>query len=200
MNTTFKVVFNKARGALMVVNEITSSVQSKGTKTVVATAVAALIAGVAGVANAENTPPKPDSNVYVSADVKVGDQAITIGTTESTDANYVNVSAKKFTIGKAGESLVINGAKDERAVKVYTPGVEASLIGKTIDVTGKLRAVNATASTLTIGGDNTQSITLTSTDASMGHGAALFLSDKTKTGAKVTMKATDSINIVSGGL
>ena len=29
MNSTFKVVFNKARGALMVVNEITSSVQVK---------------------------------------------------------------------------------------------------------------------------------------------------------------------------
>lgn len=29
MNSTFKVVFNKARGALMVVNEATSSVQAK---------------------------------------------------------------------------------------------------------------------------------------------------------------------------
>ena len=52
MNSTFKVVFNKARGALMVVNEVTSSVQAKGTKTVVATAVAAMIAGVAGTAMA----------------------------------------------------------------------------------------------------------------------------------------------------
>ena len=42
MNATFKVVFNKARGALMVVNEMTSSVQKKGTKTVVAAAVACL--------------------------------------------------------------------------------------------------------------------------------------------------------------
>ena len=38
MNSTFKVVFNKARGALMVVNEATSSVQAKGTKTVIAAA------------------------------------------------------------------------------------------------------------------------------------------------------------------
>lgn len=45
MNSTFKVVFNKARGALMVVNEATSSVQAKGTKTVVAAAVATLAAG-----------------------------------------------------------------------------------------------------------------------------------------------------------
>ena len=47
MNSTFKVVFNKARGALMVVNEVTSSVQAKGTKTVIAAAVASLIAGSA---------------------------------------------------------------------------------------------------------------------------------------------------------
>ena len=47
MNSTFKVVFNKARGALMVVNEVTSSVQAKGTKTVIATAVTALMAGSA---------------------------------------------------------------------------------------------------------------------------------------------------------
>lgn len=52
MNSNFKVVFNKARGALMVANEITSSVQAKGTKTVVAAAVAAVMAGVAGSAMA----------------------------------------------------------------------------------------------------------------------------------------------------
>lgn len=55
MNSTFKVVFNKARGALMVVNEVTSSVQGKGTKTVVAAAVAAMIAGVSGSAMAADT-------------------------------------------------------------------------------------------------------------------------------------------------
>lgn len=38
MNKTFKIVFNKARGALMVTNEVTSSVQKKGTKVVVAVA------------------------------------------------------------------------------------------------------------------------------------------------------------------
>lgn len=47
MNRNFKVVFSKARGALMVVNEATSSVQAKGTKTVIAAAVAALSLGQA---------------------------------------------------------------------------------------------------------------------------------------------------------
>ena len=51
MNKSFKVVFNKARGALMVVNEVTSCVQAKGTKTVIAAAVAALVAGGAVAAD-----------------------------------------------------------------------------------------------------------------------------------------------------
>lgn len=53
MNKSFKVVFNKARGALMVVNEVTSSVQAKGTKTVIAAAVAALVAGGAVAADTQ---------------------------------------------------------------------------------------------------------------------------------------------------
>lgn len=40
MNRSFKVVFSKARDTFMVVNELTSSVQAKGTKTVIATAAA----------------------------------------------------------------------------------------------------------------------------------------------------------------
>ena len=43
MNKTFKVIWSKARRALMVVNEATSSIQAKGTKTVVAAAVAAVV-------------------------------------------------------------------------------------------------------------------------------------------------------------
>ena len=57
MNATYKVVFNKARRALMVVNEITSIVQSKGSKTVVAAAVAAVLAGVTGTAIADDSAP-----------------------------------------------------------------------------------------------------------------------------------------------
>lgn len=52
MNQTFKVVFNKARGALMVVNEVTSCVQAKGTKTV----IAATLTAVAGAAFAADFP------------------------------------------------------------------------------------------------------------------------------------------------
>ena len=55
MNKNFKVVFSKARNALMVVNEVTSSVQAKGTKTVIAAAVAAVAAGAALAADPVDT-------------------------------------------------------------------------------------------------------------------------------------------------
>ena len=60
MNKSFKVVFSKARSALMVVNEATSSIQAKGTKTVIAAAAAAMIAG--GAVAAE--PTGIDGNSY----------------------------------------------------------------------------------------------------------------------------------------
>ena len=55
MNKSFKVVFSKARSALMVVNEATSSVQAKGTKTVIAAAAAAMLAGGAVAATTDAT-------------------------------------------------------------------------------------------------------------------------------------------------
>ena len=55
MNNAYKVVFNKARGALMVANEVTSSVQKKGTKTVLAAALVMLGTGVASAANTYGT-------------------------------------------------------------------------------------------------------------------------------------------------
>ena len=55
MNKSFKVVFSKARSALMVVNEATSSIQAKGTKTVIAAAAAAMIAGGAVAATPSTT-------------------------------------------------------------------------------------------------------------------------------------------------
>ena len=60
MNAAFKVVFNKARRALMGVNEVTSSVQAKGTKTVVAVAAAAAMTSTmaAPEANRLFRPPK----------------------------------------------------------------------------------------------------------------------------------------------
>lgn len=67
MNRTFKVVFNKARGALMVANEATSSVQKKGSKAVVAAAVA-LISGASMADAIDNTHVTSD-NVWNDAEI-----------------------------------------------------------------------------------------------------------------------------------
>ena len=69
MNKSFKVVFSKARSALMVVNEATSSIQAKGTKTVIAAAAAAMIAGGAVAATTsivKDAATLKDGTVYDS--------------------------------------------------------------------------------------------------------------------------------------
>ena len=65
MNKSFKVVFSKARSALMVVNEATSSIQAKGTKTVIAAAAAAMIAG--GAMAAQST----EKTIVIDTDTTV---------------------------------------------------------------------------------------------------------------------------------
>ena len=111
MNRNFKVVFSKARGALMVVNEATSSVQAKGTKTVIAAAVAALSLG-AGVASAAE---------YVSAEIGSG-ASLTVNADGNTPSGVVGTKSddttgtltKDDTVTGAytlsGGELIINGA------------------------------------------------------------------------------------------
>ena len=98
MNSTFKVVFNKARGALMVVNEVTSSVQAKGTKTVVAAAVATMIAGVAGTAMAEGAaePSEPAAKTTI---------VINNGTTHSDRDKYAAMDFDGYVSSNASGHL-----------------------------------------------------------------------------------------------
>ena len=99
MNSTFKVVFNKARGALMVVNEVTSSVQGKGTKTVVAAAVAAMIAGVSGSAMATET----------DTEIKAPDTALKATFTKAEKQDDVASSL----IGTSGDKLVLKNVTNK---------------------------------------------------------------------------------------
>ncbi len=68
MNKTFKVVFNKARGALMVANEMTSSVQAKGTRTVIAATMAATVIGMSTVAAASTNPTTISEDTTITLD------------------------------------------------------------------------------------------------------------------------------------
>ena len=99
MNSTFKVVFNKARGALMVVNEVTSSVQGKGTKTVVAAAVAAMIAGVSGSAMATET----------DTEIKATDTALKATFTKAGKQTDVASSL----IGTSGDKLALKNVTNK---------------------------------------------------------------------------------------
>ena len=105
MNSTFKVVFNKARGALMVVNEVTSSVQGKGTKTVVAAAVAAMIAGISGSAMATET----------DTEIKATDTALKATFTKAEQQDDVASSL----IGTSGDKLVL---KNDTNKGMYAAG------------------------------------------------------------------------------
>ena len=82
MNKSFKVVFSKARSALMVVNEATSSIQAKGTKTVIAAAAAAMIAGGAVAAQPEEGQ---DADVYIGTGVTHS----LVGTTTTSKGNQI---------------------------------------------------------------------------------------------------------------
>ena len=82
MNKSFKVVFSKARSALMVVNEATSSIQAKGTKTVIAAAAAAMIAGGAVAAQPETGAA---NNVYIGTGVTHS----LVGTTTTSKGNQI---------------------------------------------------------------------------------------------------------------
>ena len=113
MNSNFKVVFNKARGALMVANEITSSVQAKGTKTVVAAAVAAVMAGVAGTAMAADVTSTlvNDQTENVATVLAKGYENLTINKeTNFGGKNYGAVIVNGVS-GASGAVLSVDGAK-----------------------------------------------------------------------------------------
>ena len=122
MNKSFKVVFSKARSALMVVNEATSSIQAKGTKTVIAAAAAAMIAGGA-VAATPSTTVIADGNeaVVKLANGTAYDSYTIVGagafgalsvrnTTGTTVKDVANLSfTNNTTSGKAG-ALALDSA------------------------------------------------------------------------------------------
>ena len=114
MNRNFKVVFSKARGALMVVNEATSSIQAKGTKTVIAAAIAA-VAGSAMAASA-----------YVDAPTKAGDDVAIYNTTKT--ANDLK-SQTSFVLNTDAKTPLLSLADDftlENTTTLWVTGDSAS--------------------------------------------------------------------------
>ena len=96
MNKTFKIVFNKARGTLMVANELTSSVQKKGVSLVAATAAVLTFLTVPAV-NAANIADQTFENKTTSALTLNKDNANTIS----------GSTFKKNTAATKGGAVVI---------------------------------------------------------------------------------------------
>ena len=124
MNKSFKVVFSKARSALMVVNEATSSVQAKGTKTVIAAAAAAMLAGGAMVAAA---------NPATEAFIGDGSSAVITSKIEGTAATATsnNVFTEVYT--SATEKTPAN--KLDGTQQTYGTSTKLQMVGNgTLDI------------------------------------------------------------------
>lgn len=149
MNSTFKVVFNKARGALMVVNEVTSSVQGKGTKTVVAAAVAAMIAGVSGSAMAADTEIKATDTALKATFTKAEQQAGVMGSLIGTsDGKLVLKNDTNKGMYAAGSLDLTASSKDN--VVTLKNGSVSNFSGKVTSADHFGAVVTATTGTLKI--------------------------------------------------
>ena len=161
MNKSFKVVFSKARSALMVVNEATSSVQAKGTKTVIAAAAAAMIAGGA-VAATPSTTVIADGNDAVEklANGTAYDSYTIVGagafgalsvrnTTGQTVKDVANLSfTNNTTSGKAG-ALALDSASLKLTDAQFSNNSAAGF-GGAVRLWGNTDTKNPTHSALTL--------------------------------------------------
>ena len=128
MNKTYKVVFNKARGALMAANEITSSVQKKGTKTVIVTAVVSALAMISAGANADDLTRLDDTVSNLSNQIISGKSDFS----NSGWGGYIYIGAKNFssennTYSVEGDYSKGDGAFGD-AIALYSQGTN----GKTL--------------------------------------------------------------------
>ncbi len=148
MNKTFKVVFNRARGVLMVANEITSSVQKKGTKTVVAAAVATAVALASGSVMAKTSELQSTVDQKVEAN-DWGGLAFVSGQTKTYDKiNYSNNTIKAVASGD--EQVALYGAVGS----LY----KSQLTIKDSQFVGNHSTIDAIAKTAGTASDNTNTI------------------------------------------
>ena len=162
MNKTFKIVFNKARGALMVANEITGSVQKKGL-TILAVSSLCVSSAFAATAISKTVEVSVDEEVVVgntstetiieTTDSKtfnntrgsllIQGSSICLTDTNSGENNRTNglINGNKTDyvsstqIGNSDgstENIFITSAGD--AINIIGPGVDSSLLAKNISI------------------------------------------------------------------
>ncbi len=161
MNRTFKVVFNKARGVLTVVNEATKSVQKAGTKTVAASAVILAMATPALAKDIEYSQSQGLSGYSTtSADQKTmefkkGDVLkMTITGKDNTRA-YGLLASGEGTVYTNMGTIQTNLAKKEDATQAWrVKGMMADNGGKSVNE-GLIEVTNAYGMTVGSTGKNT---------------------------------------------
>ena len=142
MNKSFKVVFSKARSALMVVNEATSSIQAKGTKTVIAAAAAAMIAGGAVAAQPVEAQA---TDVYIGTGVThslVGATTTSKGNQIRDTSNKAWITAEENAALGATSTVILDGT-----LNVGVKLAEGSDAGATLEIASlkSTGVVNVTA-------------------------------------------------------
>ena len=184
MNSNFKVVFNKARGALMVANEITSSVQAKGTKTVVAAAVAAVMAGVAGSAMAADVTSTlvNDKTENAATVLAKGYENLTINKETTFGGKNYGAVIVNGVSGASGAVLSVDGAKFNNNTAYTSVTDSAAAYGQG----GALAVYNSTLQF-----NNAQ----ISGNTAQGHGGAVVL----QSSSNVTFKVSGHQDVVYAG-
>ncbi len=123
MNSTFKIVFNRARGAMTVVNEMTKSHQT-GRKAAVAVAVAGALAFSAGVQASEYVEAQGQDKTVTQADVEKGGKRV-VGGWRNWSGTAQQAKLNNTVTVESGEwQLVIGGYYSGVADKAITHSVE----------------------------------------------------------------------------
>ncbi|MBO5658672.1 MAG: hypothetical protein J6S08_04475, partial [Duodenibacillus sp.] len=158
MNKTFKLIFNRVRGCVMVVNELTSACQT-GKKAAATAAVVATIMASGG-AMAANSPWFDETNESISTSiVELLPNQTTFEANPSTDEHVVLYSLHSAT--SANDPQTISNQSIHFVVTDNEPSASAPITAHTIKVDGG--EVNLTGNAVTIGVENrTQNGSMTS--------------------------------------
>lgn len=183
MNKTYRVIFSAARGALMVVNELTSSVQKKGASAIVTAAAltltsTALMAGTTLVA---------DEGQSVDINIEVPDK----------NGHGVEANAGEIkTIGSEQSQITIS-ATGKGGIAAYSEGY-LTILGQNITLSspnekGKAATQATKGGQLTVGSEATEKTILSSTKEGV-------YATKENTSVKVNGKGIDITSSKSHGV
>lgn len=202
MNRTFKVVFNKARGALMVANEATSSVQKKGAKLLVTTVVASALS--CGVLAADVTGQVSDQQTWGEGTVLKGDVVLDSGAQVIVESEVANKDRESNITINDGAVLTVGSDKADMGLFV---GGDFNINGGEVSVTGteeggQKQSGNITKAAATIGGyDNFKmsggTLNLTNARAWVGSWTS---STTGKTNFNEMVLSGGTINLDNGGI